>query len=315
MPRMSKTAACIALMAVSFAAGRSHAQPAPASCDEKVAEFKAWVATYPKSGNVLRFHDVQDDGPPDPNLVAREGRSFEQNDAAASVEMFNQGFRIVGDGTRVEDLAALRPLLREAVQLRRAGPAPSPLVLAIDRDRRWSDIVGLVNAAADAGFTQVDFVFQRSFAIKPPPSAVDKEVQRILAAESFQRGRLVAIEIDRSLKKCKGGSDVMGHLANVDSREKSKLFAGEMPPVLRACNCAATPRDLMALWWTLGDPDKEGVIHREFIGARLTVAKGKPGGTTLKAKKDARWSETSALVANASNDGAPPLVRFEVSAR
>jgi hypothetical protein len=316
-------AALLALVTSFAGARRGYAQPAPDSCDAKVAEYQGWIVKLPAPDNVLTIHDEGIGEPPDPRLVVREGRSFERNIESPSVELLTHRLRIVGDGTKVNDVAALRPLLREAAPKKSpatsaANGAPAaaapPLLLGIDAERPWSDVVDVVNAAAEAGFTQLDFVFERAVNMTPPPSAADKAARIIRAAEPSDRGRLTAIELERILKKCAGGHTVISNMAAVGPKEMTKVLATEMPPVLRACDCAATPRDVMTLLWLWAQPDQDGIIRREYIGARVTIAKGKQPATTLKANKAAPWSETSAQVAAASATGAvPPAVRFEAS--
>jgi hypothetical protein len=317
-----RAAIVFAFIAFFVAAGRSQSAPdalpppAPVSCGDKVAEFQSWVAKLSAPDNVLRYRESHDDGPPDPNLVVGGGAVFAPNDTSPSVEMLRRSIRIIGDNTAVTSVAELRPLLHDAAGNKPdpARPRP-PLILGIDRDRRWSEIVELVNAAAEAGFSQLDFVLQTSVKIAPPPSAEDKDARRILTAAPIERSRLAAIEVDRILKKCDGSRAVMGHMAGVGGPEKMKVLAAEMPPALRACDCATTPRDLMTLLWVLADPDQDGAIHREFIGARVAIAKGKQPATMVKANKTARWSEVAAQVVAASKPGTPAVVRFELSAR
>jgi hypothetical protein len=317
-----RAARSFAFIAAFVGAERSHAAPdtvpppAPASCGDKVAEFQSWVAKLPAPDNVLRYREIQSDAPADPNLVVGDGAVFARNETSPSVEMLRRSIRIIGDGTQVNDVAELRPLLRDAAGKKPDAATPRPpLLLGIDRDRRWSEIVELVNTAAEAGFSQLDFVLQTSVKIAPPPSAEDKDARRILAAALDERSRLAAIEIDRILKKCDGSREVMGRMASFGGQEKTKVLAAEMPPALRACDCATTPRDLMTLLWVWADPDQDGAIHREFIAARVAIAKGKQQATTVKANKTARWSETAAQVVAASKPGTPAVVRFESSAR
>jgi hypothetical protein len=294
--------------------------PAPASCADKVAELQSWFAKYPSPDDVLRIRDVYIGARPDPLLVIGDGRAWDRDElsqlAQPSVELLRRKIRIVGDGTQVQDVAELRPLLRAAAKKPDSAAPALPLLLGIDRDRHWSDVVDVVNAAAEAGFTQLDFVFERLIEIAPPPSAEDQDARRILAAPPYERGRLVAVEVDRILKKCKGAGKVIGNMAASGGQAKIKVLTDEMPPALRACGCATNPRDLMTLLWLWADPDEAGAIHREFIGARVTLAKGKQPATTVKANKAAPWSEASAQVLAAAKVGTtPPVVRFETSSR
>ena len=303
----------LVLLMVAGASRAAAAAPADAgaSCEADVTALERWMVALP---HALAGRSWT--GTP-PRLVDRPevGLSQVPRDSPTVVELAVDSITVEGGGTApVADVSALRSLLDEAASRKHADAAPLTLLLAIDRDRPWADVVEVVKTAVSVGFGELELVFQESFKVAPPPSAFDGERARILHDDDpFSRLRSAALLTQKVLQPCAPALKVFGRMAGVAPEEKMGLLVKEMPPALRACSCAAPPTDVMTALWLLQSPGRDSVIRRSYVGARVTLAEAGQPATVVRARRSERWSRVfpKALRAAASDGGRP--MRFEIA--
>jgi len=187
--------------------------------------------------------------------------------------------------------------------------------VAADRDAQWSSVAAAVAAAGAAGLDPIEFAFERASRLAAPPPALAAETQRIAGIEDpFNRQRNVALLFNALAKPCPPATKVLNSLGGVDPHEKIGILVAELPPALRACQCATDPGDMMQVAWLFLQPSPDGIVRRSFLSARIKVAPPGAPAAVVRAKKDAPWSKVCGAVLDAAKAGAErPSVRFEVA--
>jgi hypothetical protein len=310
---LRRGAAAIAALAISGVGLTAAASPdagAPAACEAKVAAFARWIADAPREPSFVSHSE-------DLRLVERTSPGLvEPLVQVPTIEVRARGPAYKFGYDTYETIEGLRHALiasRNAEDPPRSAPR---LILAIERDAKWSPVAAAVAAAGASGFDPIEFAFARVFRFAGP-AVLTADTRRILQLENpFDRTRNAAISFQTVAKPCPAAMAVLGHLATVRPDEKLGLLVDELPPALKRCQCATDPADMAQVVWLFLMPSPDGVVRRSIIEGRIRVAAPGAPATVVRAKKDAPWSEVYPRLLEAAKPGPKPArVRLEVRGR
>jgi hypothetical protein len=278
------------------------------ACTSEVATLATWIKAAPREGNVL----LQS---PDLRLVEPAQPALPPDDRRGA--MLEVGARRAAFKFELEELdnpAQLRTAMNHYRQRGDRQKGPSPIVVAIDRDAKWSLVSAALNAAGAAGFSPVELAFARVSPITAPPPALAPATERILRIDDpFERSREAAVWFNEIAKPCPQAREVMNHLSGGEARNKVNVLVSELAPALGQCHCAASPVDMMQVVWLFLEPSEDRMVRRSFVGARITVAPQGAPAAVVRAKEDAPWADVyRRLLDAAKSKGEPPAVRLAI---
>jgi biopolymer transport protein ExbD len=282
---------------------------AAAACEKKVATLAHWIADAPREpSSVVVSEDLR--------LVERDlpglgGEQFQ----SPTIEVRAHGSPFWFWYHTYRDAEGLGGALNEFQSDRQKDKPAGRLIVAADRDAPWSYVAAAVAAAGAAGFYPIELAFERASHLAAPPPALAAETQRISSIEDpFDRQRHVALLFNALAEPCPPATKVLNSLGGVHPHEKIGILIAELPPALRACQCATDPGDMMQAAWMFLQPSPDGIVRRTFLGARIKVAPPGAPAAVVRAKKNVPWSKVYGAVLDAAKPGAEPTsVRFEVA--
>ena len=177
--------------------------------------------------------------------VRPDAITFQGDRVADAAEL---GVRLAEARAGAEEVAEMTPE-RERGALRR-------LHLVLDRRTTWDTAVQVTDAAREAGYTEVIFVFARPPATPPPPrSAVDDELDRALQKDSSERATEAARIAERIVKGCAAIERLFGSVASTPGEDKAARLLAGVGPALVECDCAVDiPALRSVLWRIAGNP-------------------------------------------------------------
>jgi hypothetical protein len=284
-----------------------------AVCRKTAAGVDAWIKAVVAAGAL-----------PDPvpltlapRLVSFRGAAVE---AAPLVEITAQRISLDGrvvDGAGKQRLAELRTgiaqLYRMYGLLHPNEPVPDRVLLAVDRDVTWSQLVDVTGALAAEGVRNVDWMFaskrtQGAVARPPAPSPVDGELAAIRAlTDPADKAAKLAALVARVVAPCPTVRKLIGDLADMNPASRPALLAEGVGPAVADCGCALDVTALEAvLFVTLGPGgyETQSVVRFRMAGA---------GGRPLKAAAATPWATGFRQVVDAARGpGATTTYRLTV---
>ena len=320
---MRRRAALAALAGVSLSAFGAAAAAAvtgaadagaPAACEAKVAAFASWIANAPREPSfVWMSKDVSLVQHPPPSLDDDQ-LQVPTVEVRAHGPTFKFSFSGLLDGFK--NVEGLRHQLAEFQEERKTRRLPARLIIAADRDAKWSAVIGAVAAAADAGYDPIEFAFAWTPPMAPP-ATLSAEAHRILQIEDpFDRMRNAALLFAAVARPCPPATHVFNELGGVHPNEKIGILVAELPGALARCACATDPEAMKEPVWLFLLPSPDGIIRNSLVSARIKVpAPGAPAAV-VRAKKDAPWSSVAPRLLEAAKPGPEPAsVRLEIQGR
>lgn len=277
---------------------------APAACEAKITTFASWIADAPREPSFVWMSK-------DVSLVQHPPPGLDDDQLQVpTVEVRAHGptfkFSFSGSLDGFKNVESLRHQLAEFQEERQTRRLPARLIIAADRDARWSAVIGAVAAAADAGYDPIEFAFAWTPPMAPP-ATLSVEAQRILQIEDpFDRMRNAALLFDAVARPCPPATQVFNKLGGVDPHEKIGILVAELPGALARCACATDPEAMKQPVWLFLLPSPDGIIRNSFVGARIKVAAPGAPATVVRAKKDAHWSTVAHRLLDAAKPGSEP---------
>jgi len=260
-----------------------------ADCRRTVAGVDAWIKTVVAAGAL-----------PDPiplvlapRLVGFRGAAVPD---APLVEVTVRRIAFNGravDGAGKRGLAELRKRVAELFhlygQLYPNKPTPDDVVLAVDRDVTWAQLVDVTGALAAEGIRNVDWMFaskrtQGAVVSPPAPSPVDGDLAAIRAlTDVADKTAKLRDVVARVVAPCPMVRKLLGDLAVMNPALRSALLAEGLGPALADCGCTLDVSALEAVLYVTVGPggyDTQSVVRLRLAGA---------GGRPLKAAATVRW--------------------------
>jgi hypothetical protein len=284
-------------------------EPAPREedpqCAEKIAPFAEWMKALVADGHTS---------------VITTGMELAEVDVGPTP--ITRGAPVVVvrlDSITISGQLAANPMttkggdLRAPVAERLTGPGPD-VVLVIDRKVTWDTAASVIAAAADAKHSRITFAFaagQAPAASKPPPSAIDSEIDAITKKDATAADLAAPIDPD-------GG--VVGKVFADCAAVTQKLFpaidkltpaefdvavAVGMPQEIEACGCRVELASVQRLMWAWWGRD----MGPALASVKLEISPPGKGITEITTAKDALWQEASQLFAAAAPLGKPVAVK------
>lgn len=298
----------VALMVIAGCEGKGDKKPA-ATCADEVARLTSWIEVLVSEGHAT----LQPQRDVDPVVV--------RDVAPASIEplpvvivtrgeVTYQGQLIATHKGMIEEAASFAEKLRVARDAPGMGPDPELGVFA-DRSAPWSSIASVGEAASNAGFARLRFVFRGVTKLTdPPPSWLDAEhgplrdvddpnapVPDLAAAER----RANDPKRRRVFDRCPSGRALFEGL---DARagetgDRGALIAAGIPNAYKECGCAEDVAAVQRLMWDLWSRGQSNMPHASVVA---TIAATAP---RLSIAPTMAWADAHSKVVDRVKRGEP----------
>lgn len=215
-------------------------------CAQKAADVARYLRTVDQGPRIFELAPL---APPVRDDITDRGENAPVV-GVGSDSVTYQGARIDGRDDLASKLAATHHNSVADRDRKDVGPdATDPDLFAVVADERapMASVAMAVDAAEASGFSKAMFVFRRTPAAPPPRSAVDDEIDKIVAsrdpvdrASAFAKLASDKIDACPALKKLFGAVSAVGD-------DKAKIIIDGIEPSLNACACAADPATVQSL--------------------------------------------------------------------
>lgn len=312
------------------------------SCAAKSEELRAWLRALEQDGSVTS--DVSPGGGdgeryfdqawprPSLQLAHVKGIAPSPTPRAAMVHLTQATARFADVVGALDDQEGLSHVMDSATRsgLSWAGGFGSlgyfyvinPLVLVIDQEESWANVIKLVRAAAQHGFAQAYFlVAVDSHVASAPSSPVAKQMIRIAAHPTempYKRDVQTAQELTRQLPHCPNIARPIRAEANsnIEAEEQRKAFMESAANDYLACGCHADPDVIRAFAWTrLGRHwgPVTAAFELEIVSPKANEEAAKAGRhvVRLTASPTSPWREASRVVIDAATRPEKSAYAFE----
>lgn len=211
----------------------------PADCGKKAAEVAAFLRTLDQGPVTIAFEGTS---PPLRDDLTERGERAPQIEIAAG-GMTYQG-QLIGSRDELADrLSAAHDAISEGVRDGRYPGHQDPDLIAIVADEHvpLAQVAAAVDAAQASGFTSAMFVFRRTPTKPPPRTAVDEEIDKIVASgDPADKAAALAKLASEKIDACPALKKVFSEVSP-DGDDKAKHIIDGIEPALNACGCAADP--------------------------------------------------------------------------
>jgi len=277
------------------------------ACREQVAGLEDWLAAVEEAGLALAL-SLLDEGA---RLVERSGPPVDE--PAPLVHVTRE--RVFLDGVPTSIPAGLNRELTELIELRRTMMPESPFIksprsyVAVDRDVPWSRVVDVVGEAAAAGVVRVTLLFSdkaRRVPL-PPPSPIDRELDRMQRGTQLRRQQIAAELIAYVYQDCPEGLKVIASMGMHPVADFKQVILDDLPAAIGACGCAADDASVKSLHWAIfGNP-------RPTSGLTFELASpGQGPSVQLQHGPEVSWQQLYESVVAAVADSSGRAFRFVV---
>lgn len=282
----------------------------PQECEAQVLSLRAWLAdlnALPSGGPVhispsVRLAVANIDGADQP----RAGKPL--------VEIEPDRLRV--DGLVVEPglldaaLAELADRVRGLAKLRRGGLWPEKLLLAVDAQAPWADVVRVADAAARAGFRHLVVLFAPYGAMQlphPGVCAIDADLDAARAiSDPVRKAPKMARLAKRVLNPCEGLDGVFRSLSVSNPDTRARVLTRMLPDAVSGCGCRVDIPSLKALLWSVYSQPAP-------IMARFDISpQAHPNAYTLLQPADRPWRQAHLLMLSVVRPGFSPRIELQV---
>jgi hypothetical protein len=263
-------------------------------CREQIAGLKDWLGAIERAGLPLAV-SLLDEGA---HLVEHQGAPV--TEPAPLVHVTTS--KVYLDGLATTELTQS---LAELIELRRTMSPESPFIksplcyVAVDGDVTWARVVATMAEVEAAGMARATFVFsdaERPVPL-PPPSPIDRELERWRQGTEPRRGQIIAELVALVYQDCRDALRVIASMGSNPVADFKQVLLDELPDAIGDCGCAADLSAVKALHWALfGNP-------RPMAGYTLALhAESGPEPSLVQRAGEVTWTEAHAAVAAAASD-------------
>jgi hypothetical protein len=243
-------------------------------------------------------------------MVERRGPAF--HGSYVAVHITSSGISTLHSGYPPADDMALQRDLKAKIELARQVGATDflqrPLLLVVERESPWRQVVSSVDVARRLGFERVVFLFANPSAStpRPPPSRYDEQIKQALSGQAEDRRVVARRLVQDAAHRCQALKDAYRFYVGV-APEIFEQVVDAAPPAVEDCSCAVDFEALEAAHWLLF-ADLTPVTSVE-----LSLLPGNQPPTGVGLPGDMSWSEAHVPLLEAIDIAAPSGVRLSVA--
>lgn len=209
-----------------------------------------------------------------------------------------------------EALAVVVDEVRGLAKLRKGGQWPRKLLVAVDAEAPWGDVVRVAEAAARKGFRHLVVLFApygTAQVVRPEACEIDLDLDEIRAIpDPVRKAPRMARLVRRVCDACEGLDDVFRSLSVSNPDTRAKVLTRMLPEAVADCGCRVDLGSLKVLLWAM-------FSRPAPVAARFDIDQpDHPDAHTLSQAQDKPWSQAHLLLLSVVRPGFSPRIGLKV---
>ena len=254
----------------------------PADCGKKAAEVASFLRAADHGGQIFQLAPIvpplRDDltmrpvpAPAisiGPDSITYQGQLIDNaGDLASRLRATHD--QIAGDLAKGNYYPKSRP------------PDPELIAIIADQTAPMASVAMALGVADSTGFKNVMFVFRHTPTTPPPRTAIDDDIDKLLAGDGAQRATAIASYTAKKIDACPALKKSFGAVSAVED-DKAKFLIDSIEPSLKDCGCAVDPYTVRTIMWRILAEAEPAVVVRVRLDHRAIPLYGATWGEASK---------------------------------